>query len=314
MPECTLPSGQKMPALALGTWKAAPGVVGAAVKEAIKIGYRHIDCAKVYDNEAEVGAALKECFDSGLVKREELFVCSKLWCSSYAPEDVKPALEQQLKDLCLDYLDLYIFHWPVAKTKDNKGFLTLEESPLSKTFQAMKKCVDEGLVKNIGVSNCSTKKMDDIIKESGLTPAVNQCERHVYLQQPDLLKYCRDKGIVFVAYSPLGSGDRPAGLKKEDEPVPLEDPKILEIAKKHGASPGQILLAWNIQSGDGAAAKSTNPERLAQNLACVDYTLTEEEMKEIAALNRNVRLLDGHFFCKEGSPYTLENLWDGEKS
>jgi len=307
----TLPSGSKMPALGLGTWKAAPGVVGAAVKEALKIGYRHVDCAAIYENEEEVGNALKECFDEGIVKREELFITSKLWCSNYEPVNVRPALEKQLKDLQIDYLDLYLMHWPVAKTQDNKKFLSLEELPPAKTFAAMKECLDAGLVKNIGVSNFSTKKIKDVIEATGVTPAVNQVERHPYLQQGKLLDFCKEHNIHLTAYAPLGSGDRPAGLKKDDEPVLLKDETIAKIATKHGVSSAQVLLSWVMQAGS-AAAKSTNPARLAQNLAAADVKLDEEDMKTIEAMDRHRRYLDGGFWVKEGSPYTNANLWDGE--
>lgn len=306
----TLPSGSTMPALGLGTWKAAPGVVGNAVKTALKLGYKHVDCAAIYENEEEVGRALKECFDEGIVKREELFITSKLWCSNYEPKNVKPALEKTLKDLQIDYLDLYLMHWPVAKTQDGK-FLSLEELPPSKTFAAMKECLDAGLVKNIGVSNFTTKKIADIIEATGLTPAVNQIERHPYLQQGKMLEFCKEHNIHVTAYAPLGSGDRPAGLKKEDEPVLLQDETIAEIAKKHGVSPAQVLLSWVMLDGS-AAAKSTNPERLAQNLAAADVKLDDDDIKTITAMDRHRRYLDGGFWVKEGSPYTMANLWDGE--
>jgi alcohol dehydrogenase (NADP+) len=306
----TLPSGAKMPALGLGTWKADPGVVGYSVKTAIQLGYRHIDCAAVYENEKEVGAALKECLDEGIVKREDLFITSKLWCSNYEPKNVKPALEKQLEDLQVGYLDLYLMHWMVAKTQDGK-FLSLEELPPSKTFAAMKECMDAGLVKNIGVSNCTIKKMKDIIVQTGLTPAVNQIERHPYLQQPKMMEFCKEHNILITAYAPLGSGDRPAGLKKDDEPVLLKDETVAQIAQKHGVSPAQVLLAWVTMDGS-AAAKSTNAERLAQNLKAAELKLDEDDLEKIQGLDRHRRYLDGAFWVKEGSPYTMENIWDGE--
>ena len=193
-----LNTGAKIPAIGLGTWLATDGVAQAVI-EAINIGYRHIDCAAIYKNESIIGTALQTVFQSTL-PREDLWLTSKLWNSCHKPEDVRPACLQTLKDLNVDYLDLYLMHWPVAFTNigltipDNAtDFLALETCPLGETFSAMQELVTEGLVKNIGVSNFSISKIDDLIRATGITPSVNQIECHPYLTQPELHQYCKDK-------------------------------------------------------------------------------------------------------------------------
>jgi alcohol dehydrogenase (NADP+) len=261
-----------MPMLGLGTWKSDPGDVYKAVKEAIRVGYRHIDCAFIYGNEAEIGQALSEAFAEGLVTREQLWVTSKLWNDCHAPADVQPALAQTLADLKLDYLDLYLIHWPVS-IKKGEGFplsaeklISLEDLPILDTWQALETCVDQGLCRHIGVSNFSAAKLQALMTDARIKPEMNQVELHPYLQQPNLVTFCQSQNIHLTGYSPLGSPDRPAGLKAEDEPILLEDPAIVAIADRHGASPAQVLISWAIHRGTAVIPKSVTPARIAQNL------------------------------------------------
>ncbi|MEM7110267.1 MAG: aldo/keto reductase [Bacteroidota bacterium] len=308
-------NGDQMPLFGLGTWKSAKGEVYKAVLEALRLGYRHIDCAAIYRNEEEIGEAFDEAFSKGLVKREELWVTSKLWNTEHQKEHVQPALTTTLKDLKLDYLDLYLMHWPVVmrhgviSPKSPHDFQSLKEVPLSQTWSGMTECVKAGLIRHIGVSNFSVKKLRTLI-DSEIPPEMNQIELHPLLQQNDVLGFCKQHHIGLTAYSPLGSRDRPVGLIKEQEPNLFENPVINDIAKVHDCSPAQILIAWAINRGTAVIPKSINPERLKQNFEASFIVLTELEMAEIAKLDQHYRYLDGSFWVMEGNPYTLQNLWD----
>ncbi len=310
-----MPGGSRIPALGLGTWKSSPGAVHAAVKTALTIGYRHIDCAPIYMNEAEVGRALTEAFAGGL-QRESLWLTSKLWNDAHAPERVRPALEKTLADLGVDYLDLYLIHWPVAFAPGvlfagkAEQFVPLDQMPILDTWRAMEECLASGLTRHIGVCNFTVKKLEALRQQATIKPAMNQIELHPYLQQTEMLDYCRQHAMLLTAYSPLGSGDRPAALKKSDEPGLLTNPVIGEIAAKHKITPGQVLLAWALGRGTVAIPKSVNPERLRQNLAAADLTLDSADMAAIAALDKGYRFVDGAFFTGKSSPYTLKELWD----
>ena len=309
-------NGDSMPALGLGTWKSNPGEVYDAIIEAIKVGYRHIDCAMIYANEAEIGKALKDAMESGLVKRKDLWITSKLWCNSHGKENVVPALQSTLNDLQLDYLDLYLVHWPVA-IKPNVVFpekgedmVSLKDFPISDTWSGMETTAALGLTKHIGVSNFSIKKLKNISSGANIKPEVNQIELHPLLQQSEMLEFCNNENINLTAYSPLGSKDRIPEMKAENEPNLFENPIVIEIAQAHNCSSAQVLISWAIDRGTSVIPKSVNPGRIKQNFDSVDIKLSENDMSQITKLDRHFRYVNGAFWAMAGSPYTVAGLWD----
>lgn len=317
MKQLDLIGGGQMPAIGLGTWKSTPGEVGEAVLEALRIGYRHIDCAWIYGNEAEIGAAFRQAFDEGICTRDELFVTSKLWNNAHQPEHVRPAIDDTLAKLGLDHLDLYLMHWPVALRHDAMipekadDFVSLDDVPLGATWAAMGELQAAGLTKHIGVSNFSVRRLQELAAQSEVVPAANQVEMHPQLPQDELLAYCREHGIVITAYSPLGSPDRPPQMKADNEPPLLDHPVVVQVAEAHGVSPAQILIAWAVARDTSVIPKSVNAGRMAQNLAAADITLSDGDMQALNEVAGPFRYISGSFWAQEGSPYTLEWLWDG---
>ncbi|MBS9524611.1 aldo/keto reductase [Litoribacter alkaliphilus] len=307
-------NGDEMPILGLGTWKSKPGEVYDAVLHALKCGYRHIDCAPIYQNEKEVGKALQKAFKDGIVTREEIFVTSKLWNNAHKKDQVIPALEKTLKDLKLDYLDLYLIHWPVAQKEVNVSqpadFLSPKEVPLLETWEGMEEAFHEGLTLHIGVSNFNIKNLTEILDNCEVMPEMNQVELHPLLPQNDLIEFCHENGVQVTAYSPLGSTDRTAAMKKDDEPNLMENETIQSIAKKHNISPAQVLIAWAMERDTVVIPKSVNEGRIKENFESLKVELDQVDLEKIAKIKGPYRFVDGTFWTMEGSPYKLEDLWD----
>jgi alcohol dehydrogenase (NADP+) len=306
----------KMPILGLGTWLSSKGEVHGAVSEAIKIGYRHIDCARLYENEAEIGLAVKDSISDGIVKREDLWITSKLWNSSHGKKNVIPALKKTLKDLRLTYLDLYLIHWPVPLKKgvrfpkNARDFIPPEACPLENTWQGMEACREQGLARHIGVSNFSIKQIERILSQSKCPIEVNQIEMHPLLQRPKMLVFCKKYNIILTAFSPLGTQDREKVLKQADIPDFLHDPSIIEIAQKHNATTAQIVLAWACMRPTSVIPKSVHSNRILENFKAAEIELSGPEMDKINSMNRNFRFVTGEIWTIPGSPHTLETLWE----
>ena len=258
-----------MPAVGFGTLIADPVAAKRAIKVALEVGYRHIDAAEAYRNEDVVGAALQESFAEGTVWRDDLFVTTKLWNNNHRPERVKPALEASLRRLQLDHVDGYLIHTPFAFQPGDEQYPTGEDGrpiydpgvTLAQTWQAMENLVDEGKCRYIGLSDVRLDKVKEVYAAARIKPAVVQVECHPYLPEWDLVDYCAQHDIVFLAFAPLGHGMQPSVLN---------DPVITQIAQRVGKTPAQVVLAWALQRGTAFLTTSTNPERIRENFDIAD--------------------------------------------
>ncbi len=309
-----LASGDAFPAIGLGTWKIPDDIVPGLIQDAVKIGYRHFDCACDYGNEPAVGAGLKAAFDSGICSREDLWITSKLWNTYHDPKHVRAACERSLSDLGLDRLDLYLVHFPVAldyvdfdlryppgwfhDPDNSEPAMKPVSVPYADTWGAMEELQCAGLVKNIGVCNLNISLLRDVLSYASIRPAVPQVEIHPYLTQQKLVRYCHQENIAVTAFSPFGAGSYvPLSMADADESL-HEDPAIKNIAAAHSRTTGQIALRWAVQRGTVPIPKTQTLIHLEENFRIFDFTLSDDDMDQIDALNRNRRFNDPGEFCE----------------
>ncbi|XP_012256159.1 aldo-keto reductase family 1 member B1-like [Athalia rosae] len=295
VPKVKFYNGQEIPVFGLGTWKSKPGEVTQAVKDAIDIGYRHIDCAHIYGNEKEVGAAIREKIAQGVVKREDLFITSKLWNTFHRQDLVEPALRTTLADLGVENVDLYLIHWPFGYKEGGElaptnpdGSLQFSDVDYLETWKAMESVNKKGLTKSIGVSNFNSEQLERLLKNAEIKPVVNQIECHPYLNQLKLAEFCKSKNILVTGYSPLGSPDRP--WAKPGDPQLLDDAKLKELAKKYNKTPAQLVIRYQLDRGNIVIPKSVTKSRIAENFEVFDFKLAPEDIEYLNTFDCNGRI------------------------
>jgi diketogulonate reductase-like aldo/keto reductase len=320
VPKRTLFTGARMPAIGLGTFGSdhvTADEVAAAVQGAAEVGYRHFDCASVYRNEDRIGSALREIVSGG-IPREQLWITGKLWNDKHSEADVIPSFRQSLADLQLDYLDMYLVHWPFpnfhppgcdvsSRSPDARPYI---HANYMKTWRQMEKLVDLGLVRHIGTSNMTIPKLKLLLPDARIKPAVNEMEMHPHLQQSELFAFVRAHGIEPIAYSPIGSPGRPERDRTPDDTVDVEDPVIVAIAQRLGVHPAVVCVKWAAQRGATPIPFSVNPQNYLANLqGVVGPPLTDADMAAIAGIDKNCRLIKGQVFLWK-QDQTWEDLWD----
>ncbi len=319
VPVKTLYTGQKMPAVGLGTFgsdRFSPEQVSEAVYGAIRAGYRFLDCASIYGNEDQIGEVFNRALKDFDLDRKEFFINSKVWNDQH--DDVINACKKTLQDLQVDYLDLYLVHWPFpnfhpigcdvdSRSADAKPYI---HEAFMKTWRQMEQLVEMGLVKAIGTSNMTVPKMKLLLQDAKIKPAVNEMECHPLFQQQDLYDYLVNNNIVPVGFCPIGSPTRPDRDKTEQDLVDIEHPVIVSAAERLGVHPAIVCIKWAVQRGHVPIPFSVFEDQYTTNLQCVtENPLTEEEMEAISKIDMNNRLIKGQVFLWEGAN-GWEDLWD----
>ena len=321
VPFKTLSTGARIPAIGLGTFgsdRYDANAVASAVRDAIALGYRHIDCASIYGNEPEIGKVLTEVISSGAVKRKDLWITSKVWNDMHGDGDVLLSCARSLRDLGLDYLDLYLVHWPFPNHHP-KGCSVESRSPdarpyiheeFMRVWRQMERLVEMGLVKHIGTSNVTIPKLKLIVRDAKIKPACSEMELHPHFQQKELFDFVVANGIVPIGYCPVGSPKRPDRDRTEDDSCDIEDPAIVSIAKRLGVHPAIVCLKWAVRRGQIPIPFSVTRANYMANLkSAISDPLTDEDMKAIDKIDKNCRLIKGHVFLWQGAK-DWHDLWD----
>ena len=308
----------QIPKIGLGTFgsdKYSADQVSAAVVEAAEVGYRHFDCASVYGNEAQIGEAFRAIQANGIA-REDMWVTSKVWNNMH--DEVVRSCEQSLSDLGLDYLDLYLVHWPfpnhhaqgVSVDSRDPHAVPFDHDAYMKTWAQLEQLYQRGLVRNIGTSNMTISKLSRVCREASVKPFANELEMHPHFQQPELFQYCVQAGIQPIGYSPLGSPSRPERDRTPEDTVDTEDPVIVDIAQRLGVTPAVVCVLWQIERGSIPIPFSVKRSQFEPMLRAVEsLSLTTEDMAAIATIDKNCRLIKGQVFLWNGAN-DWHDLWD----
>ncbi|SFK74197.1 Aldo/keto reductase [Porphyromonadaceae bacterium KH3CP3RA] len=319
VPYKILYNGTRIPVIGMGTFGSDnydAETIAGAVKKGIRMGYRHIDCASVYGNEKEIGKAIKEVLDEGIVKREDLWITSKVWNDKH--DAVVEACRQTLEDLQLRYLDLYLVHWPFPNYHPPKCDVTSRQDNAvpyihenyMKTWAQMESLVESGLVRSIGTSNMTIPKMKLLLRDCKIKPVLNEMEIHPHFQQPELYNFLKENGIEVIGFSPIGSPKRPERDRTPDDTVDIEDPVIVSIARRLNVHPAVVCLVWAVQRGQITIPFSVNEDKLYSNLkGVIECTLTDQEMEKISQIDKGIRLIKGQVFLWKTAK-SWRDLWD----
>lgn len=321
VPKVSLYTGAVMPAVGLGTFGSdhvSADEVAEAVRGALSAGYRHLDCASVYGNEDKIGPVLQDAMESGEIRRDELWITSKVWNDMHGDGDILLSCAQTLKDLKLDYLDLFLVHWPFPNHHP-PGCSVDERNPYAvpyihenfmKTWRQMERLVELGLVGHIGTSNMTIPKLKLLLRDADIKPACNEMELHPHFQQQELFSFLRDHDIQPIGFSPIGSPGRPERDRAPGDTVDVDDPVVTKIAEDHGIHPAVVCIKWAVQRGQVPIPFSTKRRNYMSNLrAAAEDPLTQEEMDALAGVDKNCRLIKGQVFLWKDDQ-SWEDLWD----
>jgi alcohol dehydrogenase (NADP+) len=321
VPGVTLKSGRDIPSIGMGTFgsdKYSPEEISAAVGGAIRCGYRFFDCASVYGNEDRIGAVFAEVFRSGVVKREELFITSKVWNDMHGPGKVLASIEKTLADLKLSYVDAYFVHWPFPNyhapgcdgDSRNPDSVPFSAERFMSVWEQMEETARKGLTRHLGMSNMTIPKLEAVLPRCKIRPELIEMEQHPSFQQQALFDYCNAHGITVIGYSPIGSPNRPERDKTPDDVVDTELPELVEIAKAHGIHPALVCIKWAVQRGSIPIPFSVHEKNYTGNLRSVtEDPLSRGEMEKLIKAERNCRLVKGQVFLWPGAK-GWEDLWD----